>query len=93
VHAPDLLLLDEPFTGLDLDAATTLSAMLRQAHTRGATLLMTTHDPARGFEICTHAVILARGRLVWSGSIAESQRAEFERAYRAAARAAPTQAA
>jgi heme exporter protein A len=84
LHEPELLLLDEPFSGLDIGAVMMLSATLRQVHARGTTLLMTTHDVERGFEVCTRAVILRRGRLVWDGSVAGPQRGEFERRYFAA---------
>jgi ABC-2 type transport system ATP-binding protein len=84
IHAPELLLLDEPFTGLDVDAAGILSELLREAHGRGVTLLMTTHDVARGIEICQRAVILNRGRRVWDGGISPATRQGFEHAYRAA---------
>ncbi len=83
VHQPDLLLLDEPFTGLDVDAASMLAETLRQAHAHGTTVLMTTHDMARGFEVCTRAIILARGRLAWDGSITATHLQEFEQRYRA----------
>lgn len=81
VHEPELLLLDEPFSGLDVNAAAMLSKMLRQAQARGTTLLMTTHDSARGFEICSRAVILARGRLVWDGRVSTARRDDFEQTY------------
>jgi heme exporter protein A len=84
VHDPELLLLDEPFSGLDVDAATMLSELLHQARGRGTTVLMTTHDIARGFEICTRAVILAQGRPVWDGNIAAARRDEFEEIYHGA---------
>lgn len=84
LHEPDLLLLDEPYTGLDVDAAAMLSTTLRDTHARGTTLLMTTHDVARGFELCSRAIILARGSLVWDGRIAGPQREQFERTYLAA---------
>jgi heme exporter protein A len=84
LHQPDLLLLDEPFSGLDMGAVQMLSQTLRQVHARGTTLLMTTHDFERGFEVCTRAVILRRGRLVWDGSVRGPQRDEFERRYFAA---------
>jgi heme exporter protein A len=86
LHEPALLLLDEPFTGLDVDAAQMLSDTLRGAHAAGTTLLMVTHDMPRGFDLCRRGIILARGRLVWDGSIAASERATFDRAYSAAAR-------
>lgn len=87
LHEPDLLLMDEPFTGLDVDAGNMLRDMLRQAHARGTTLIMTTHDMGQGFALCRRAVILVRGRLVWSGAIDERQRDSFERTYLAAAHA------
>ncbi len=86
LHQPALLLLDEPFTGLDVDAAQMLSDTLRAAHAAGTTLLMVTHDMARGFDLCRRGIILARGRLVWDGSIAASEHAAFDQAYAAAAR-------
>jgi heme exporter protein A len=86
LHQPALLLLDEPYTGLDVDAAQMLSDTLRAAHAAGTTLLMVTHDMSRGFDLCSRGIILARGRLVWDGSLAASQRAAFDHAYAAAAR-------
>ena len=48
LHEPELLFLDEPFTGLDLDARDLLCDVLREAQQRGATLLMSTHDVGLG---------------------------------------------
>ena len=87
LHEPDLLLMDEPFSGLDVDAVNMLSETLRQAHARGTTLMMTTHDLAQGFALCQRALILVRGRLLWSGLIQEQEREPFERTYLAAAHA------
>jgi len=58
-----------------------LRGMLRQAHARGTTLIMTTHDMAQGFELCRRALVLVRGRLVWNGPIQEDERSSFERTY------------
>jgi heme exporter protein A len=88
LHEPDLLLMDEPFTGLDVEAGKMLRGMLQQAHARGTTLIMTTHDMAQGFELCRRAIVLVRGRLAWSGPIQEDERAGFERTYFAATRRA-----
>ncbi|MFI5397041.1 MAG: heme ABC exporter ATP-binding protein CcmA [Candidatus Binatia bacterium] len=85
LHQPQLLLLDEPFTGLDVDAGKMLRGMLQQAHACGTTLVMATHDMAQGFELCRRALILVRGRLAWSGPILERERESFERTYLAAA--------
>jgi len=88
LHEPDLLLMDEPFTGLDVDAVNMLRDTLRQAHARGTTLMMTTHDLTQGFALCQRALILVRGRLIWSGVIQEQECESFERTYLAAAHAA-----
>jgi heme exporter protein A len=64
-HDPDLLLLDEPYTGLDPQAAAHLQEILLRFHRRGKTIVLTTHDIGRGLEVCDQAVILSGGRLVW----------------------------
>ena len=84
LHEPDLLLLDEPFTGLDVDASATLRAVLSAAHERGAALVMTTHDVAQGLASCRRAVILARGQLGWDGPVTPNARDDFERTLLAA---------
>lgn len=65
LHDPDLLLLDEPYSGLDPQAVAHLQGILVAAHRRGKTIVLTTHDIGRGLEVCDHAVILAGGRLAW----------------------------
>jgi heme exporter protein A len=84
LHEPDLLMLDEPFTGLDVDASATLRAVLSAAHRRGAAVLMTTHDIDQGLTSCDRAVILARGCLVWDGPVVPAERDGFERTLLAA---------
>ncbi len=65
LHEPDLLLLDEPLTGLDPEGADVLSRMLARLREDGVTVLMATHDIARALESATRAVILQRGRVGW----------------------------
>lgn len=65
LHDPPVLLLDEPYTGLDVDAAATLDEVLREVATRGRTVLMTTHDLARGLSMAHYAAILAGGKLAF----------------------------
>jgi heme exporter protein A len=81
LHAPDLLLLDEPFTGLDVDASATLRDVLSAAHARGTAVLMITHDISQGLASCRRAIILARGAVVWDGAVAPTEREQFERIY------------
>ena len=65
LHDPDLLLLDEPYSGLDPQAVAQLQQILGRAHRSGKTLVLTTHDIESGLEVCDHAAILHRGRIVW----------------------------
>ncbi len=65
LHDPDLLLLDEPYTGLDPQVLGHLQEILVRFHRRGKTIVLTTHDIERGLEVCDRAAILAGGRLVW----------------------------
>lgn len=61
LHAPDVLLLDEPYTGLDQDAGHTLDELLAQAHAAGHTIIMTTHELDRAARIASRVLILQRG--------------------------------
>ncbi len=70
LQGPKLLLLDEPATGLDVAARETLYAIVGELRERGTTVLVTTHDVAEGRVLCDHAVLLARGRVEWSGPLA-----------------------
>lgn len=63
LHEPDVLLFDEPYTGLDQDATALLDDLLRQEAERGRTIFMITHDLARGLDLCQRIAILNRGRI------------------------------
>jgi heme exporter protein A len=65
LHDPELLLLDEPYSGLDPRAVARLQEILLRLHRAGKTLVLTTHDIARGLEICDRAAILSSGRIAW----------------------------
>src|SRR5215510_443605 len=65
LHEPDLLLLDEPYTGLDSRGVTTLQTALAQMKEQGKTIILTTHDFAFGLELCTRVFIFDRGRIAW----------------------------
>jgi heme exporter protein A len=63
VHDPGLLLLDEPFTGLDQPSAANLSVLLREAAGAGRAVVMTTHEFGRGLDGLTRAVAIRDGRI------------------------------
>lgn len=63
LHRPEVLFLDEPYSGLDphaMDILDHLIAQIRGDHT----FVMVSHDLDKGLELCSHALILARGRVV-----------------------------
>lgn len=68
LHNPDILLLDEPYTGLDQDASAVLDGLLRDAHSGGRTILMTTHDLPRAAVLASRVAILSRGVIAYDNS-------------------------
>ena len=83
VHDPPLLLLDEPFTGLDRRSAERLAARLARLRELGRTLLIATHDSAAAARLADAAIVLARGRVA-SESAGPLEAAQLERALAAA---------
>ena len=63
VHDPQVLLLDEPFTGLDETSAERLSTQLSSLREGGRTLILVTHDPRRAVELSERAFIIHRGEI------------------------------
>ncbi len=72
LHNPTILLLDEPFTGLDQAACSALHAQLDRLKASGCTCVMVTHKPEEGATLANRLVVLRRGRLChdqpWSGT-------------------------
>lgn len=64
VHDPRLVLLDEPFTGLDRASTDQLGARLRRLAARGALVVLATHDVPLAEDVIDRAVMLRDGRLV-----------------------------
>ncbi len=71
---PDLLFLDEPFEGVDAVASRVLRDTLKRCVERGATVFLTSHILEIVEKLCTDVGIIARGRLVHQGSVAEIRR-------------------
>lgn len=63
LHEPEVLLLDEPYTGLDQQASRLLDGLLRQEAERGRTILMITHDLVHGLNLCDRIAVLSRGTI------------------------------
>jgi heme exporter protein A len=61
LHDPDVMLFDEPYTGLDQDASTMLDDVLKTVAAKGRTVVMTSHDLVRAEDLATRFDILSRG--------------------------------
>ena len=87
LHDPIIMLLDEPYTGLDLQAADMLRSVLQERAASNRTVILTTHNLEQGLEMCDRAAILNRGRVAWEGSRAGIDLASMKEIYRDVARA------
>ncbi len=81
IHNPSILFLDEPYTGLDQHAAIILKEHLAALHTEKRTVIMTTHDIARGLEMCDKVAIQVRGKIAFMESRDNIDAESFERLY------------
>ena len=71
VHGPDLLVLDEPFSGLDPVGVDVLSAVLREEAARGAAVVFSSHQLELVEKLCDAVTILDKGKVVADGGIKE----------------------
>ncbi|WP_066376090.1 MULTISPECIES: ABC transporter ATP-binding protein [unclassified Anabaena] len=71
VHQPQLVILDEPTTGLDIEARYEIWELIRQLKTQGITVLLTTHLLDEAERLCDRIGILKNGRILAEGSLAE----------------------
>ncbi len=71
LHDPDVMLFDEPYTGLDQDASAMLDDVLRTVAARGRTVVMTSHDLARTEDLATRFDVLSRGKIAASATHAD----------------------
>ncbi len=69
IHQPDLLILDEPFSGLDPVSMRMLRDLILDEHRRGATILFSTHVMPQAEEICEHVIMVHKGRKVLDESL------------------------
>ena len=82
LHRPRLLLLDEPYTGLDPRAAQSLADLITELMEEGGTILLTTHDLGRALAVGRRVVALARGQLVYDERRDRIDAIEFPSVYR-----------
>jgi heme exporter protein A len=73
IHDPEVMLFDEPYTGLDQDASEMLDEVLRSVAAEGRTVVMTSHDLVRAEDLATRFDILSRGVIAASATQKELQ--------------------
>ena len=81
LHAPDVVLLDEPYTGLDPHAAATLRAILDRLRDGRTTVVLVTHNLSQGLELADRVVVQVGGRWISDEPRAAIDPAAFERVY------------
>jgi heme exporter protein A len=82
LHRPAVMLLDEPYTGLDQQAAAMLNEVMRAVGTASLTVLMTTHDLHRGLVMSDRVAVLSAGRLIYQAPRADLDEVSFRQVYR-----------
>lgn len=81
LHNPGLLLLDEPFAGLDQHGARLLAEVLSEVKREGRTVLMITHNLAAGLALSSHVMVMSRGQTVYRSARSEIDDGAFESLY------------
>ena len=81
VHDPRVVFLDEPYSGLDPHAIEVFDELIESTRA-DRTFVMVSHDLAKGFAMCTHALVLARGRVVSFAPKDELDFDDFAQLYR-----------
>jgi ABC-2 type transport system ATP-binding protein len=69
LHNPDLILLDEPFSGLDVTSVMVVRSLVQELARRGKVVLFSSHEMETVERVCSHVVILHRGKIVADDSI------------------------
>jgi ABC-2 type transport system ATP-binding protein len=69
LHNPDLILLDEPFSGLDVASTLVIRSLIQELAARGKVVLFSSHELEIVEKVCSHVVILHRGKVVADDSI------------------------
>ncbi len=81
LHEPSILLLDEPYTGLDQHASEMLTNWLKRLRSAEQTILMVTHDLEQGMELADRIAVLVKGKLVLNQAQQEIDPKKFRQIY------------
>jgi heme exporter protein A len=84
VHSPQVILADEPYSGLDDSGARSLTALLRELRSTGTAIIIVTHNLAEGLSLASHAAVMQRGKFVRYEASARIDAASYAATYREA---------
>lgn len=70
LHDPEVLFLDEPTIGLDIESKNNVREFLRKIHKEGKTILLTSHDMDDVSAVCDRVIVINKGKLMFDGSMA-----------------------
>jgi len=84
VHAPRLVLADEPYSGLDDSGARALTSLLGELRSMGTAIIVVTHNLAEGLSLATHAAVMQRGKFVRYEAVDRIDAGSYATTYREA---------
>jgi ABC-2 type transport system ATP-binding protein len=89
IHRPKLLILDEPFSGLDPVNAELIKNEIYQLHKEGTTIIFSTHRMEQVEEICNNIALINKGKLILSGEVAGIKQSHKEHLFKVAFNSTP----
>ncbi|HUV13935.1 MAG TPA: ABC transporter ATP-binding protein [Acidobacteriota bacterium] len=81
LHGPQLVLLDEPYAGLDQHGCRLLTVLLKRLRTEGRTILLITHNLREGLDVSTRVVVMNHGQIVHNAPREEIEVDSFDKLY------------
>lgn len=81
IHDPEIILLDEPYTGLDQHASYLLSSILQEQFEYHKTIIMVTHNLQRGYQLSSKLAVMKKGKFVFYGDKSEIEESRLEDSY------------
>ena len=78
IHDPEVIVWDEPLSGIDYDTTLTIRNLVKDLRQRGKTFFYSTHIVESAEKICTRVIILNKGKIAFEGSVHEDSPAELE---------------
>ena len=81
IHSPEIIFLDEPYTGLDSLAGNRLSNLLKEQLSSNKTIVMVTHDIHTGLDLASQVIIMKSGNIIFNKPKSEIDESSFEKLY------------